>query len=202
MPLLLLLRPQNLPNKIAAYIAGKRGLNEPPFLFLENCLAYAEPTRNYRVDKVEYKGKESPLAFENAQFVKDLVNGGIAATTSIKGFNAQSRRSLLFFGREKNTASFIDVESSLYEAMAQDAMMQGISAERIVRVHPRGGDWNRNSCLKEPAWDYSQSRFLNGKVRPAIDPLIFSAGGVGNTTEIMKPWPESLQVRPGMVACR
>lgn len=154
----------------------------------------------YYLEAYPGKGKEAPVPLENTQFVKDLVNGGIAATTSIKDFNAQSERSLLFFGREKNTASFIDVESSLNEAMVQEAMMQGISAGRIVRVHPRGGSWNKDSCLQEPAWDYSQARFINGKVRPAIDPLIFSAGGVGNITETMKPWPNSLNVRPGLVA--
>lgn len=146
------------------------------------------------------KGKGASIPLENTQFVKDLVNGGIAATTSIKAFNSQSKRDLLFFGREKNTASFIDVESSLNEAMAQDAMLQGISADRIVRVHPRGGDWNKNSCLQEPTWNYSNTQFLNGQINPAINPLIFSAGGVGNTTELMKPWPDSLQVQPGLVA--
>ena len=146
------------------------------------------------------KEKEISVPTENTRFVKDLVNGGIAATTSIKDFNAQSKRSLLFYGRENNTASFIDVESSLYEAMAQDAMLQGISADRIVRVHPRGGKWNNNSCLQEPSWNYSHTAFRNGLIKPAINPLIFSGGGVGNTTEIMKPWPDSLQVQPGLVA--
>lgn len=146
------------------------------------------------------KEKEISIPTENTRFVKDLVNGGITATTSIKDFNAQSKRSLLFYGRENNTASFIDVESSLYEAMAQDAMLQGISADRIVRVHPRGGKWNNNSCLQEPSWNYSHAAFLNGLIKPAINPLIFSGGGVGNTTEVMKPWPDSLQVQPGLVA--
>jgi len=154
----------------------------------------------YYLEVFPDKKKEMLIPTENAQFVKDLVNGGIAATTSIKDFNAQSNRSLLFFGREKNTASFIDVESSLYEAMAQDAMMQGVSADRIVRVHPRGGKWNNSSCLQEPSWNYNHVALLNGLIKPTINPLIFSGGGVGNITEAMKPWPDSLQVQPGMIA--
>ncbi len=146
------------------------------------------------------KGKQASIPLENTQMVKDLVDGGFAATTSISEFNKQSERSLLFFGRENNTASFIDVESSLYEAMAQDAMMQGVAAGRMVRVHPRGGKWSKSSCLQEPSWDYSQTAFFQGLIKPAINPLIFSGGGVGNTTEVMKPWPASLQVRPGLVA--
>ena len=140
------------------------------------------------------------IPLENARFVKELVNGGIAATTSIEDFNARSQRTLLFFGRENNTASFIDTESSLYEAMAQDAMMQGIAPDRIVRVSPRGKGWNRSSCLQEPSWNYGQAAFLNGLIKPAINPLIFSGAGVGNLTEDRKPWPDSLQVQPGLVA--
>jgi hypothetical protein len=154
----------------------------------------------YYLEAFPDKEKGMSIPTENTQFVKDLVNGGIAATTSIKDFNAQSKRSLLFYGRENSSASFIDVKPSLYEAMAQDAIVQGISANRIVRVHPRGGKWNNNSCLQEPSWNYSHRAFRNGLIKPAINPLIFSAGGVGNTTEAMEPWPDSLQVQPGLVA--
>ena len=143
---------------------------------------------------------EMGIPLENTAFVKKLVNGGIAATTSIKAFNSQSKRVLLFYGREINTASFIDVEASINEAMAQDAILQGIAADRIVRVSPRGGDWNDRSCLAEPDWDYTSADFRNGLIRPAVNPLLFSAGGVGNTTEARKPWTKSLDVQSGLVA--
>jgi hypothetical protein len=145
-----------------------------------------------------FQDKEAALAvpLENTAFVKALVNGGMAATTSIKAFNGQSDRSLLFYGRENNSGSFIDVEASINEAMAQDAIMQGVAADRIVRVASRGGGWNGKSCLEEPDWDYSHAEFRDGRVNP----LIFSAGGVGNTTEAMKPWTKNLEVQPGLVA--
>lgn len=148
-----------------------------------------------------FHDKEAATAVprENTAFVKALVNGGMAATTSIKAFNGQSDRSLLFYGRENNSGPFIDVEASINEAMAQDAIMQGVAADRIVRVAPRG-DWSGKSCLEEPDWDYSHAEFRAGRVKPAINPLIFSAGGVGNTTEAMKPWTNNLDIQPGLVA--
>ena len=136
---------------------------------------------------------------ENSKFVKDLVLGGMAATTSIEAFNAQSKRSLLFFGREGNTASFIDVESSISEAMALDAVMQGVDPKRLVRVKSQRG-WQKSCPLPEPKWDYTAQQFMAGKIEPGLNPLIFSAGGVNNTTEMMKPWPKSLDVQPGLVA--
>lgn len=139
------------------------------------------------------------IPLENSKFVMDLVRGGMAATTSIEEFNKQSERTLLFFGREENTASFIDVESSLCEAMAQEAILQGVDPRRMVRVKSSGG-WFKACPLKEPEWDHVADEFMKGGIRPAIDPLIFSAGGVNNTTEMMAPWPRSLNVRPGLVA--
>jgi len=136
---------------------------------------------------------------ENSTFVKDLVTGGMAATTSIKAFNARSDRSLLFFGREGNTASFIDVESSLCEAMAQDAVMQGVDPKRITRIESQRG-WPEGCPLKEPEWSCTSRQFMAGTVKPALNPFIFSAGGVGNRTEMTTPWPKSLNVRPGLVA--
>jgi hypothetical protein len=136
---------------------------------------------------------------ENSKFVKDLVLGGFASRTSIEEFNKQTKRCLLFFGREGNTASFIDVESSISEAMAQDAIMEGVDAARIVRIKSRRG--LAKSCpLKEPKWDYTYKQFMSGSIKPGINPLIFSAGGVNNTTEIQTPWPKSLDVQPGQVA--
>ena len=152
----------------------------------------------YYLEAFPDEAPELRVPLENSQFVKDLVNGGIAATTSIKEFNAQSARSLLFFGREGNTASFIDVESSISEAMAQDAVMQDVSKARIVRVQSQRG-WNGNSCLQEPVWDYTATQFMNGLISPKINPLIFSAGGVNNTKEDSAPWPNSLDVQPGLV---
>ncbi len=143
---------------------------------------------------------ELQIPLENSQFVKDLVLGGMAATTSIEEFNAQSERSLLFYGREGNTGSFIDVESALYEGLAKDAIMQGVAPERIVRIAPRSGSWDASACLPEPQWDAASAAFLDGKLKAPIDALIFSGGGVGNLTEAKKPWPRSLVVRPGMVA--
>ena len=140
------------------------------------------------------------IPLENTAFVKALVNGGMAATTSIKAFNGQSDRSLLFYGRENNSGPFIDVGASINEAMAQDAIMQGVAADRIVRVASRGGGWNGKSCLEEPDWDYSHAEFRDGRIKPVINPLIFSAGGIGNTTEAMKPWTKNLDVQPGLVA--
>ncbi len=142
---------------------------------------------------------ELAIPLENSQFVKDLVNGGIAATTSIAEFNAQSSRSLLFFGREGNTASFIDVESGITEAMAQDALKQGVNESRLVRVRSSRG-WNAGTCLQEPVWDYTAGSFMDGLVTTKINPLIFSAGGVNNTKENVKPWPASLDVQPGLLA--
>lgn len=142
---------------------------------------------------------ELGIPLENTQFVKDLVNGGIAARTSINAFNTQSARSLLFFGREGNSASFIDVESGITEAMAQDAIKQGVSDSNIVRVTSSGG-WNANNCLLEPTWDYTASQFMDGLITPKINPLLFSAGGVNNTKENVKPWPSSLNVQPGLLA--
>ena len=147
-------------------------------------------------------GKPTPeldIPLENSQFVKDLVNGGIAATTSIAEFNKQTERSLLFFGREGNTASFIDVESALYEALANDALGQGVAPERITRISPRG-NWKKETCLPEPTWDGTSNDFLDGKLKTPITPLIFSGGGVGNLTEAKKPWPKSLDVQPGLLA--
>ena len=152
----------------------------------------------YYLEAFPDEAPELQIPLENSQFVKDLVNGGIAATTSIEQFNAQSTRSLLFFGREGNTASFIDVESSICEAMAQDAIRQGVSAARIVRVESQRG-WTSNSCLQEPVWDYAASKFMDGSISPKINPLIFSAGGVNNTKEDSTPWPNSLDVQPGLV---
>lgn len=144
--------------------------------------AYGRIGLPYYLEAFPDEAPELQIPLENSQFVKDLVNGGIAATTSIELFNNQSTRSLLFFGREGNTASFIDVESSICEAMAQDAMMQGVSDARIVRVEFQRG-WNSNSCLREPVWDYTAGEFMNGSISPKINPLIFSAGGVNNTKE-------------------
>ncbi len=143
---------------------------------------------------------ELDIPLENTAFVKALIKGGIAATTSIKDFNQQTKRSLLFYGREGNTASFIDVEAGLCEAMAQDAITQGIDPARIVRISTRSGSWNPKCCLPEPKWDYSNEQFQQGTITPAINPLIFSGGGVGNITEAVKPWPNNLDVQPGMIA--
>jgi hypothetical protein len=153
----------------------------------------------YYLEAFPDKASQLQVPLENSQFVKDLVNGGIDATTSIKQFNAQSNRSLLFFGREGNTASFIDVESSISEAMAQDAIMQGVSDTRIVRVQSQRG-WNSGCCLPEPNWDHTASEFMSGSISPKINPLIFSAGGVNNTKEDSTAWPNSLDVQPGLVA--
>ncbi len=142
---------------------------------------------------------ELAIPLENSQFVKDLVNGGIASMTSISEFNAQTDRSLLFFGREGNTRSFIDVESSMTEAMAQDALKQGISESNILRVKSSGG-WNANSCLQEPVWDFTSTQFMNGLITAKPNPLIFAAGGVNNTKENVRPWPDSLNVQPGLLA--
>ncbi|VAW68632.1 Calcium-binding acidic-repeat protein precursor (ARP) [hydrothermal vent metagenome] len=142
---------------------------------------------------------ELAIPLENSQFVKDLVNGGIAAMTSISEFNAQTDRSLLFFGREGNTTSFIDVESSMSEAMAQDALKQGVSESNILRVESSAG-WNANSCLQEPVWDFTSSQFMNGLITAKPNPLIFAAGGVNNTKENVRPWPDSLNVQPGLLA--
>ncbi len=142
---------------------------------------------------------ELAIPLENSQFVKDLVNGGIAATTSIAEFNALSSRSLLFFGREGNTASFIDVDSGITEAMAQDALKQGVSETNLVRIRSSGG-WNSSTCLQEPAWDYNAGQFMDGLIATKINPLIFSAGGVNNTKENVRPWPASLDVQPGLLA--
>jgi len=136
---------------------------------------------------------------ENSKFVKELVTRGMAATTSIEAFNAQSDRSLLFFGREGNTASFIDVESSLGEAMAQDAITLGVDPKRLTRIKSQRG-WPATCPLKEPVWNFTAQQFMSGKIKPALNPLIFSAGGVGNRTEMMAPWPGSLNVQPGLVA--
>ncbi len=153
----------------------------------------------YYLEAFPDEAPELQIPLENSQFVKDLVNGGFAATTSIKKFNAQSNRCLLFFGREGNTASFIDVESSITEAMAQEAIMKGVSEARIVRVKS-GRGWNDGCCLKEPKWDFTADAFMNGSVSPKINPLIFSAGGVNNTKEDSAAWPSSLDVQPGLVA--
>ena len=142
---------------------------------------------------------ELGIPLENTQFVKDLVNGGIAARTSISAFNSQSSRNLLFFGREGNTTSFIDVESGITEAMAQDAIKQGVTESNIVRVRSSGG-WNANNCLLEPTWDYTASQFMDGLIAPQLNPLIFSGGGVNNTKENVRPWPSSLNVQPGLLA--
>ncbi len=136
---------------------------------------------------------------ENTKFVKDLVTKGMAATTSIKEFNAQKERSLLFFGREGNTASFIDVESSLCEAMAMDAVALGVDPARITRVQSQRG-WPETCPLTEPKWNYTAKDFMAGKIAPGLNPLIFSAGGCGNRTEMMSPWPRSLNVQPGLIA--
>lgn len=136
---------------------------------------------------------------ENSKFVKDLVRGGMGATTSIKAFNAQSKRSLLFFGREGNTASFIDVEAALCEAMAMDAMKRGVDPKRITRVKSQRG-WLKDCPLPEPKWNHTAPAFMAGTIKPGLNALIFSAGGVNNTTEMMRPWPNSLDVQPGMVA--
>lgn len=140
------------------------------------------------------------IPLENSTFVKKLVTGGIAAATSIQAFNQQAKRSLLFYGRENNTASFIDVESALCEAMAQDAIQQGLDPARIVRISPRSGSWNPQCCLNEPQWDYTNEQFQQGSISPAINPLIFAGGGVGNITEASKPWPKNLNVQPGLLA--
>ncbi len=153
----------------------------------------------YYLEAYPDKAPELQIPLENSRFVKALVNRGIAATTSIEEFNAQSTRGLLFFGREGNTASFIDVESSLCEAMALDAIRQGVSPARIVRVKSRRG-WTRGACLPEPDWDYTAAKFMSGSISPKINPLIFSAGGVNNTKEDAAPWPNSLDVQPGLVA--
>ncbi len=153
----------------------------------------------YYLEAFADKAPQLQIPLENSQFVKDLVNGGIAATTSIKQFNSQSTRNLLFFGREGNTASFIDVESSISEAMALDAIIQGVSKDRIVRVKSRRG-WNSDSCLKEPVWNFTDAEFMSGSISPKLNPLIFSAGGVNNTKEDATPWPSSLSVQPGLVA--
>ncbi|NOY83189.1 MAG: hypothetical protein GXP31_19520 [Kiritimatiellaeota bacterium] len=145
------------------------------------------------------KAPEMQVPLENSRFVKTLVNGGLTATTSIEAFNAQSRRCLLFFGREGNTASFIDVESSLCEAMAQDAMSLGVDSARIVRVKSARG-WTRGSCLPEPTWDYTAAQFMRGSISPKLNPLVFAAGGINNTKEDSAPWPNSLDVQPGLVA--
>ncbi len=142
---------------------------------------------------------ELAIPLENSQFVKDLVNGGIASMTSISEFNAQSDRSLLFFGREGNTTSFIDVESSMSEAMAQDALKQGVSESNIIRVKSAGG-WNANSCLQEPVWDFTSTQFMDGLITNKPNPLIFAGGGVNNTKENVRPWPDSLNVQPGLLA--
>ncbi len=153
----------------------------------------------YYIEAFPDAAPELQIPRENTQFVKDLVNGGIAATTSLKAFNAQPNRCLLFFGREGNTASFIDVESSICEAMAQDALTLGVSKTKIVRVQSQRG-WTRNSCLSEPAWDYTAKQFMSGSIDPKINPLIFSGGGVNNTKEDLAPWPNSLAIQPGLVA--
>jgi len=136
---------------------------------------------------------------ENSKFVKDLVTGGMAATTSIAAFNARKKRTLLFFGREGNTASFIDVESSVCEAMAKNALTLGIDATRLTRIKSQRG-WPATCPLKEPVWNYTAQQFMAGKIKPGLNALIFSAGGVGNKTEMMAPWPGSLNVQPGLVA--
>ncbi len=153
----------------------------------------------YYIEAFPDAAPELQIPRENAQFVKDLVNGGIAATTSLKDFNAQANRCLLFFGREGNTASFIDVESSMCEAMAQDALQLGVSKTKIVRVQSQRG-WTRDSCLPEPAWDYTAKQLMSGSIAPKVNPLIFSAGGVNNTKEDSAPWPNSIDVQPGLVA--
>jgi hypothetical protein len=150
-------------------------------------------------DKPEENLAALAIPLENSQFVKDLVEGGIAAVTSIESFNKQSERCLLFFGREGNTTSFIDVESSISEAMAQDAIMQGVIPQRIVRIKSQGG-WQPSCPLPEPAWNYTAEEFMKGQIKPGLNPLIFSAGGVNNTTENVTPWPDSLDVKPGLVA--
>ena len=148
---------------------------------------------------------ELQIPLENSQFVKDLVNGGIAATTSIEEFNAQSARSLLFFGREGNTASFIDVEAGMNEAMAKDAIMQGISPSRIKRVASLSA-WDTSVCLPEPVWNYTGIKFLTGEISSPINAFIFSGGGIDNWVEgvdrsgVKYYWPKSLDVKPGMVA--
>jgi hypothetical protein len=154
-------------------------------------------TRDEKTLAAALKTLQIPL--ENTQFVKDLVNGGFVATTSIEKFNAQSARSLLFFGREGNTASFIDVESSISEAMALDAIQQGISPKRLTRIQSSYG-WRATCPLKEPKWDHTAKEFMAGTIVPGLNPLIFSAGGVNNTTEDVTPWPKSLNVQPGLVA--
>ncbi|MCF6176338.1 MAG: hypothetical protein L3J71_11290 [Victivallaceae bacterium] len=160
-----------------------------------------------QADKKKAKAEPKPdevldvmdIPLENSKFVKALVKGGMAATTSIEKFNTQSERCLLFFGREGNTASFIDVESSISEAMAQDAIMQGVNPARIVRIESKRG-WAASTPLKEPKWDYTAEQFMKGMIKPGINPLIFSGGGVNNTIEKVTPWPNSLNVQPGLVA--
>jgi len=41
---------------------------------------------------------------------------------------------------------------------------------------------------------------MKGNIKPGINSLIFAAGGVNNTNEMMQPWPKSLNVQPGLVA--
>lgn len=181
---------------------GRIGL--PYYLEAFPIRAQKKPKRNAPKDaKPEFWTQEQmdllSIPRENSKFVKELVTRGMAATTSIQAFNAQSDRCLLFFGREGNTASFIDVESSLCEAMAMDAVMQGIDPKVLTRIKSQRG-WPETCPLKEPAWDYTSQQFMAGKIEPGLNALIFAAGGVGNKTEMMAPWPNSLDVQPGLVA--
>ena len=181
---------------------GRIGL--PYFLEAFPVRANKKANRNAPKDaKPEFWTKEEmallSIPRENTKFVKALVTGGMAATTSIAAFNAQTDRSLLFFGREGNTASFIDVEASITEAMALDAVMQGVDAKRLVRVQSQRG-WQKTCPLPEPTWNYTAQEFMTGKIEPGLNPLIFSAGGVNNNTELIQPWPRSLNVQPGLVA--
>ncbi len=159
---------------------------------------YLEAFPSKKVSGLDNSSLDIPL--ENSAFVKKLVTKGMAASTSIRAFNQQQQRSLLFYGRENNTASFIDVESALCEAMAQDAIQQGIDASRMVRISPRSGSWDPQCCLPEPKWNYSNEQFQQGSISPAINPLIFAGGGIGNITEAVKPWPKNLDVQPGLLA--